>query len=253
MGGTALPSVGPMRRGAESRSAGVRMADLAARLRLPAGAGRVNPGRGGLLALAVVGVLVALVAGGWVLSSRPQRIPVAAVEGSAAALPGPAATAAGSTAGSAAPASSVSGDGLVVDVAGKVRHPGVYRLPPGARVQDAVTAAGGILPGVDPASVNLARRLADGEQLLIGLPGAAAPAASAGSDGGPVSSAGPVDLNTATAAQLDALPGVGPVLAQRIVDWRTQHGRFGSVEDLSKVTGIGDAKLADLKPLITVS
>jgi len=210
----------------------------------------MNPGRGGLLALAVVGVLVALVAGGRVLSSRPQRIPVAAVEASAAALPSPTATAASS----AAPTSSASGDGLVVDVAGKVRHPGVYRLPSGARVQDAVTAAGGILPGVDPASVNLARRLADGEQLLIGLPGAAGgPAAGAGSDGGPVSSAGPLDLNTATVAQLDALPGVGPVLAQRIVDWRTQHGRFGSVGDLSKVTGIGDAKLADLKPLVTVS
>ncbi|HEU5268620.1 MAG TPA: ComEA family DNA-binding protein [Jatrophihabitans sp.] len=236
-----------MRRGAESRSAGLR--ELAARLRLPA-AGRANPGRGGLLALATVGVLVALVVGGWVLSSRPQRIPVAAVAASATGVAGPAT----GTAGSAAPSNSATGDGLVVDVAGKVRRPGVYRLPSGARVQDAVTAAGGVLPGVDPAAVNLARRLADGEQVLIGLPGAAPVAGAGGGSGaGPAGTSGPLDLNAATVEQLDALPGVGPVLAQRIVDWRTEHGRFGSVEDLSKVSGIGDAKLADLKPLITVS
>ena len=183
------------------------------------------------------------------LSSRPQRIPVAAVAVSAG-LPSPAKTAGYS----AAPSSSASGDGLVVDVAGKVRRPGVYRLPAGAWVQDAVTAAGGILPGVDPAAVNLARRLADGEQVLIGLPAAAPVAGAAGGSGaGPAGAAGPLDLNAATVEQLDALPGVGPVLAQRIVDWRTAHGRFGSVSDLSKVSGIGDAKLADLKPLVTVS
>lgn len=229
------------------------VADWAARLRLSGSNRRINPGRGGLLAMAAVAVLVALLVGGWVLDSRPHPIPVTAAAAAPAVLSTPARSAA--AASISAPA------GVVVDVAGKVRHPGVYRLPAGARVQDAVSAAGGMAPGVDPVSVNLARRLTDGEQVLIGLPAAGSPAggqpaarggtASAGSVAG--SPAGPVDLNSATAEQLDALPGVGPVLAQRIVDWRTQHGRFGSVDELSKVSGIGDAKLADLKPLVTVS
>ena len=225
------------------------MAELASRLRLSGPPGRANPGPGGFLALAAVAVLVALVVGGWVLSAQPHRIQVAAaVESSVTGA------AASPTRSAAAAAPSPAGGGPVVDVVGKVRRPGVYRLGSGARVQDAVTAAGGMLPGVDRAGVNLARRLTDGEQVLIGLPPAAGPPATgAGSGIGTPAAAGPVDLNTATAAQLDGLPGVGPVLAQRIVDWRSQHGRFGSVDDLSKVSGIGDAKLADLRPLVTAS
>ena len=123
-------------------------------------------------------------------------------------------------------------------------------MPAGSRVTDAVAAAGGMLTGVDPTTVNLARKLSDGEQLVIGRPAAAAPAGTAASTGADPS--GPVDLNSATVAQLDALPGVGPVLAQRIVDWRSQHGRFDSVTQLSSVSGIGDAKFADLAPLVTV-
>ena len=225
------------------------VADWAARLRLSGSNRRINPGRGGLLAMAAVAVLVAVLVGGWVLDSRPHSIPVTVAAEAPAGLSTPTRSAA--AASSSAPA------GLVVDVAGKVRHPGVYRLPAGARVQDAVTAAGGMAPGVDPVSVNLARRLTDGEQVVVGLPAAGSPAegqpAARGGTASAGSPAGPVDLNTATVEQLDALPGVGPVLAQRIVDWRTQHGRFGSVNDLSKVSGIGDAKLADLKPLVTVS
>jgi competence protein ComEA len=206
--------------------------------------------------VAVAG-LVAVLVGGWVLTSRPHRIPTAQLAASAAAALSP-----GGSLQSPVSRPSPSATGtLVVDVAGKVRHPGVYRLPSGARVQDAVTAAGGMAAGVDPVSVNLARKLADGEQLVIGLPTAAEPAISGagGSGGGRVGSGGsassgtPVDLNTATVAQLDGLPGVGPVLAQRIVDWRNQHGRFGSVDQLSDVAGIGAAKLADLTPLVTVS
>jgi competence protein ComEA len=237
-----------VQRGTEGRS----VADLLARWRLSASTRRVNPGRGGLLAMITVAALVALLAGGWVLSSRPHRIPVnATVEASAPALSTPAARSSAAVSGSSAA-------GVVVDVAGKVRHPGVYRLPAGARVQDAVTAAGGITPGVDPISINLARKLTDGEQVVVGLTASGQPASGQPATGGagPATGgvgAGPVNLNTATAEQLDALPGVGPVLAQRIVDWRNQHGRFASVDELSNVSGIGDAKLADLKPLLTVS
>ena len=223
----------------------------AAELLAQAGSGRarVDPGRRGLVALAAVAVLVAVLAGGWLLASRPHQLPVSA------AVQPPSGTGSG-PADHPSPTGSVSPStlpGPVVDVAGKVRHPGLYRLPAGARVQDAVLAAGGMLPGVDPASVNLARKLVDGEQLAVGVSPAAGPAAVSGasaSSGGP---AGPLDLNTATAEQLDALPGVGPVLAQRIVDWRSQHGRFDSVTQLGNVSGIGDAKLADLTPLVTVS
>jgi competence protein ComEA len=209
--------------------------------------------------VAVAG-LVALLVGGWVLTSRPHRIPAAQLAASAttALTPG------GSLQSPVSrPSPSATGT-LVVDVAGKVRHPGVYQLPSGARVQDAVTAAGGIAAGVDPVSVNLARKLTDGEQLVIGLPAAPEPAISGAGGGttstgggpagsGPAGSGAPVDLNTATVEQLDALPGVGPVLAQRIVDWRNQHGRFDSVGQLTDVSGIGTAKLADLTPLVTVS
>jgi len=220
------------------------------------GGTRLNPGRRGVLAMAVVTVLTVLVAGGWVLASRPH--PMLAAESTPTGAP---ATSVASPSGSASvPAGRPSpaqpaGSGLVVDVVGKVRRAGIYRLPAGARVDDAVRAAGGLLAGVDPVSVNLARRLVDGEQLVIGQaaqPNAAGPAATApapGSSGG----AGPLDLNSATVAQLDALPGVGPVLAQHIVDWRTEHGRFDSVEQLNAVSGIGDSKFADLKALVTVA
>ena len=165
------------------------------------------------------------------------------------------AAAGGSLASPLAPrASSSSGSTvLVVDVVGRVHRPGVYRLPPGSRVDDAVAAAGGVLGGVDPVTVNLARKLADGEQLVIGVAapaGGGLPAGEGGSAAGNGSAL--VDLNSATVTQLDALPGVGPVLAQHIVDWRTQHGRFDSIDQLQSVSGIGDAKYATLRPLVTV-
>lgn len=145
---------------------------------------------------------------------------------------------------------------LIVDVVGKVRRPGVYRLMQGARVDDAVRAAGGAVRGFDLTGLNLARKVVDGEQIAVGVQGAAdaAPAQGDGVAGGGARSdqTGPLDLNSATVAQLDALPGVGPVLAQRIVDWRTQHARFDSVDQLKSVTGVGDAKFADLQPLVVV-
>ncbi|MDX6352121.1 MAG: competence protein ComEA [Streptomyces sp.] len=138
------------------------------------------------------------------------------------------------------------GAGVVVDVAGKVRRPGVRKLPAGARVADAVKAAGGALPGADTSGLNLARVLADGEQVVVGAP-APAPGPS-GSAPGPTA---PVSLSTATPEQLETLPGVGPVLAQHIIDYRTQHGGFTSIDQLNEVTGIGDRRFADLKPLVT--
>jgi len=125
---------------------------------------------------------------------------------------------------------------IVVDVSGKVRHPGVYHLSTGARAEDALLAAGGALPGIDLSSINQAEILVDGTQLLVGI---------AASNGG-----GVLSLNHASATDLDSLPGVGPVLAGRIVSWRKAHGRFTSIEQLRDVSGVGDAKFADLKSLI---
>jgi len=126
---------------------------------------------------------------------------------------------------------------IVVDVSGKVRHPGVYHLSTGARAQDALIAAGGALPGIDLSSINQAEILVDGTQLLVGITA-------------PASGGGVLSLNHASATELDSLPGVGPVLAGRIVSWRKAHGRFTSIEQLRDVSGVGDAKFADLKSLI---
>ncbi|MFD7694983.1 helix-hairpin-helix domain-containing protein [Streptomyces sp. NPDC059805] len=143
---------------------------------------------------------------------------------------------------------------IVVDVGGKVREPGVHRLPAGSRVADALRAAGGVRPGTDTDGLNQARFLVDGEQVIVGAPpGAAAPAPVVGSGGaaGPGGApTAPVSLNTATLEQLDTLPGVGPVLAQHIIDHRTRHGGFRSVDELRDVNGIGDRRFADLRNLV---
>jgi competence protein ComEA len=131
-------------------------------------------------------------------------------------------------------------------VAGEVRHPGLVTLPQGSRVADAVRAAGGPLHAGDLVGINLAARVADGQLLLVGIVGGSS------SPGGTMAGSGPLDLNSATVGQLDALPGVGPVLAQRIVAWRDAHGGFRSVDDLRQVTGIGPSKYDDLKALVAV-
>ncbi|RYP86537.1 ComEA family DNA-binding protein [Nocardioides guangzhouensis] len=140
---------------------------------------------------------------------------------------------------------------LVVDVAGKVRDPGIVVLDPGARVVDALEAAGGARPGADLTGLNLARLLVDGEQILVGVPAAPGLAASAAGSPGP-DPGRLVNLNTAGLEELDTLPGVGPVTAQSILDWRGAHGGFQSVDQLLDVDGIGEKTLADLAPMVTV-
>lgn len=154
----------------------------------------------------------------------------------------------------AQPGGQVGRDGrVVVHVVGQVKHPGVVALTAGSRVADALKAAGGSLLGADLSAVNLARLLVDGEQIRVPKPGEVVPQVVGGSAGSSGPSAGsPVNLNTADLAALDTLPGVGPVLAQRILDWRAGHGRFSRVDELGEVSGIGDKLLAQLTPKVTV-
>ena len=138
--------------------------------------------------------------------------------------------------------------GLVVDVEGAVRRPGLVRLPAGSRVADAVARAGGATRLADRGGVNLAAPVSDGQQVLVPRRGAATGSASLPSESS--SPSAPVSLSSATAEQLDALPGVGPVTAQKIIDYRTQHGAFHSVDELDAIPGIGPARLADLRDLV---
>jgi competence protein ComEA len=139
---------------------------------------------------------------------------------------------------------------LVVHVVGAVRRPGLYRLPEGSRVDDAVTRAGGPKPKAELALVNLAAPVADGQQVIVPTRGQAAAApAPAGAESRGLASA-TVHLNSATLEQLDTLPGVGPVTAQKILDYRTANGAFHSVDELDAVSGIGPARLAEIRPLV---
>ncbi|HEX8630271.1 MAG TPA: helix-hairpin-helix domain-containing protein [Catenuloplanes sp.] len=209
------------------------------------GAGAFDPGRRGVRALAAVAVLVVIAAALLAWRSRPRSEPVPAVP--IAAVPVPSATSAGTAPGAGAATE------VVVTVAGKVRRAGLVRLPAGARVGDALAAAGGVLPGVDAALLNPARKIADGELILVGV---TAPAGAPGPPGAPGAPAaqpgGRVSLNTATLAQLDTLPGVGPVLAQRILAHRDAQGGFRSVADLRQVEGIGQARYEQLKDLVSL-
>lgn len=178
--------------------------------------------------------------------------PDASPRGSSGASPGSQPVT--STAGPPTASSSPTGE-VVVDVVGKVRHPGIAVLPTGSRVADAVAAAGGLRQGVDRKLVNLARVLVDGEQIVVGAPQqpAGMPAAESAPTGpAPASGSGLVNLNTADQAALESLPGVGPVTAAAILQWREGNGAFTAVEELLEVDGIGDKTLARIAPHVTL-
>ena len=206
----------------------------------------------GLAVLVAIGVSV-----WWVVSSHPTSVPVTGLSSQASQIsPAPPGTVSVALSGAPVPPApsptATSPPTIVVDVAGKVVRPGIYRLPPDARVYDAVQAAGGPRAGVDTASINLAAPLQDGEQVVVGVPGAAPLAGAPAQSGAGTSAPAPGDLNTATLEQLETLPGVGPVLGQRILDYRSQHGSFASIDQLNDVSGVGDVTFAELRDLVTV-
>lgn len=218
------------------------------RHRAPGRAARVDPGRPGASALWTVAVVAAVVVVGWTWIGRPvvDQVPAAASDAPVASIAPSPTTSAGRPPAVGGPEGAST---VVVSVVGLVGAPGLVTLPAGARVADALAAAGGLLPEADPASVNAAAVVSDGQQIAVGMPGAVQ------GTGGPEAggAAGAVlDLNTATVAELDALPGIGPVLAQRIVDHRSTHGPFTSVDRLDDVSGIGPAIFAELAERVRV-
>lgn len=232
------------------------------------------------IVLAVSVLLGALLIGGWaVLRARPHEMsvarerPLGAAPGSPDAetgptLPGvPVATGGGAGSGyggavgpaSTSTSASNSTSGVIVDVEGKVAKPGVRTLPTGSRILDALNAAGGALPGTDLTALNQAQVLVDGEQVLVGVTPPPQDETGAPSGRGKksrgragVGGAQPVHLNTAGVEDLEQLPGVGPALAQRIVDFRTEHGPFRSVDDLRQVSGFGGSRFANLAPMVAL-
>ena len=190
-----------------------------------------------VLAAALLALVVLVVAWRHVAASgasgAPLRVAPIVPTGAGSGSPGAAAAAAAAAT-------------LVVDVAGAVRAPGLVHLAKGSRVSDAIAHAGGLTPRADRDAVNLAAPVSDGQQVLVPARGAAGSVAASG--GGATS--GPVSLSAATAEQLDTLPGIGPVTAQKIVDYRTQHGSFTSVDGLDAIPGIGPARIAELQGLV---
>ncbi|MGH3444507.1 MAG: helix-hairpin-helix domain-containing protein, partial [Nocardioidaceae bacterium] len=228
--------------------------------RLPATLqGRLQLGNSHLTVVALVVAVALAVTAWWALRSggsvnavpRSSTVrPASAVSASASSAPqplvSPAVSATGTATGPSAAAS------VIVDVAGKVHDPGIATLPAGSRVVDALAAAGGARKGVRLTTLNLARVLVDGEQIVVGVPHPAGVAASAA--GRPVSGATTtlVNINTSDETTLETLPSVGPVTAAAIIKWRTANGAFTSVDELLEISGIGDATLAEIAPFVTV-
>ncbi|HYI61391.1 MAG TPA: helix-hairpin-helix domain-containing protein [Acidimicrobiales bacterium] len=222
---------------------------------------RWGDGRRVLAGLAVGAVAVGL--GLWLLRPAPSPVEEAIPPASTAPAPAPPGGPGGPPA--AGPAASTAPTEVVAHAAGAVARPGVYRLDPAARVDDLVRAAGGLGPDADASRLNLAAPLADGARVYVprageevppavGPEGGAGPATAPGpaGAGGEATAAGPVDLNTADEAALDELPGVGPATAAAIISHREENGGFRSVDELIDVRGIGEAKLEQLRPLVTV-
>jgi competence protein ComEA len=220
---------------------------------------RADPGRAGVIALAVVGVIAVLVTVFTLVRDKPPpvvsaKLPPVQMVSSASPTP------------TSAPKPD---EPVVVSVVGLVHKPGLVTLNPGARIADALTAAGGALDGADLIGLNMARRVADGEQIIVGIagppgqptamgssisaePGTAAPEGAPSTTGNAPAPGGLVNLNTATVEELDTLPGIGPVTAAAIVAWRDANGQFTSVDQLGDVDGIGPARLEKLRDLVHV-
>lgn len=202
-------------------------------------------------------LVLGLLTGGWLLL---RARPVAVASPGAVVLTPPSASPAASTGPTPGP-SATARPTLVVHVLGAVRKPGLVALPDPSRVQDAIKAAGGLTSSADAGELNLAQLLTDGQQVVIGTTrrpsgevrdGGAAGGGGVGGGGGTGSNGSTVDLNRATAAQLEELPGIGPVTADKIVAWRTEHQRFSRVEELQEVDGIGPKTYAQIAPHVRV-
>lgn len=224
---------------------------------------RADPARAGAIALAVIAAVAVLVTVFTLVRDQPD--PVASAK-----LPPVEMASSASRTPTASPSAKADRP-VVVSVVGLVHTPGLVTLAPGARIADALTAAGGAMDGADTVGLNMARPLGDGEQIVVGLApragqsralgssvssGSAAPGTSAAPEKGPGSTAAKpgevIDLNTATVQQLDTLPGIGPVTAAAIVAWREANGKFTSVDQLADVDGIGPARLDKLRSLVRV-
>ncbi|MEO6826260.1 MAG: ComEA family DNA-binding protein [Microbacteriaceae bacterium] len=211
-------------------------------------AARVRIGVGAVIVLLILALVVAVGVSMFAPHGSSSTIPAPVQAGTARA-----GTAAAGVDKAPAPTGAVR---LFVHVLGAVPHPGIYELSDGSRVMDAVAAAGGFSANAEQSGVNLARKLTDGEQLVVPKVGEVLPGPVPGALGGAGSSSqapvGKVNLNSADQATLETLPRVGPQLAKRIMDWRSANGRFASIEDLMSVTGIGDKTFDGLKDLVTV-